>query len=48
MASPPEVGNYLLHHLPQGERVTLGTSGHCPHLTAPLETLAAIDAFLTS
>jgi len=45
VAGPPEVGAYLLAQLPQGELVTLNTSGHCPHLSAPLETLAAIQAF---
>jgi sigma-B regulation protein RsbQ len=48
VAGPPEVGAYLLEHLPQGELITLSTSGHCPHLSAPLETLAAIQAFLTA
>jgi len=46
VAGPPEVGAYLLHHLPQAQLVTLNTSGHCPHLSAPLETLAAIQAFV--
>jgi sigma-B regulation protein RsbQ len=48
VAGPPEVGAYLLQHLPQGVLVTLRTSGHCPHLSAPLETLAAIQAFAVS
>lgn len=46
VASPPEVGAYFLAHLPQGELVTLNTSGHCPHLSAPLQTLLAIQAFV--
>lgn len=46
VAGPAEVGAYFLQHLPQGELVTLSTSGHCPHLSAPLETLAAIRAFV--
>jgi len=45
VACPAGVGAYLLWHLPQGELVTLSTSGHCPHLSTPLETLAAIRAF---
>lgn len=45
VAAPPEVGAYLLLHLPQGKLVTLDTPGHCPHLSAPLQTLAAIQAF---
>jgi sigma-B regulation protein RsbQ len=46
VAGPPEVGAYLLRHLPQAQLVTLDTSGHCPHLSAPLQTLAALQAFL--
>jgi sigma-B regulation protein RsbQ len=46
VAGPPEVGAYLLEHLPQAQLITLNTSGHCPHLSAPLETLAAIRAFV--
>ncbi|UOG77307.1 alpha/beta hydrolase (plasmid) [Hymenobacter tibetensis] len=46
MAAPSEVGDYLLAHLPEATLVQLSTTGHCPHLSAPLETLAAMDAFL--
>jgi sigma-B regulation protein RsbQ len=46
VAGPPEVGAYLLRHLPHAQLVTLNTSGHCPHLSAPLETLAAMRTFL--
>lgn len=46
VAGPPEVGAYLLEHLPHAQLVTLDTSGHCPHLSAPLETLAAIRTFV--
>lgn len=46
VAGPPEVGEYLLRHLPHAQLVTLNTCGHCPHLSAPLETLAAIQAFV--
>lgn len=44
--APQEVGAYLLHQLPQATLVQLRTTGHCPHLSAPLETLAAMEAFL--
>jgi sigma-B regulation protein RsbQ len=47
VAGPPEVGAYLMNHLPHAQLVTLNTSGHCPHLSAPLETLAAIQAFVS-
>ena len=46
VAVPPEVGEYLLAHLPHATLVTLRTTGHCPHLSAPLEVLAALQAFL--
>ena len=46
VAGPPEVGAYLLRHLPQAQLVTLATSGHCPHLSAPLQVLAALQAFV--
>jgi sigma-B regulation protein RsbQ len=45
VAGPPEVGAYLMRHLPHAQLVTLSTTGHCPHLSAPLETLAAMQAF---
>lgn len=46
VAAPEEVGDYLLQHLPQGVLVTMQATGHCPHLSAPLETLAAMEMFL--
>lgn len=46
VAAPAEVGVYLLEHLPQATLVTMQATGHCPHLSAPMETLAAIEAFL--
>jgi sigma-B regulation protein RsbQ len=48
VAVPAEVGEYLLAHLPQAQLVTLAATGHCPHLSAPLETLAALHSFLTA
>jgi sigma-B regulation protein RsbQ len=44
--APAEVGEYLLNHLPNARLVTLRTTGHCPQLSAPLETLAAIQDFV--
>jgi len=46
VAAPAEVGAYLLEHLPQGTLVTLAATGHCPHLSAPLEMLEVMEAFL--
>lgn len=44
--APAEVGGYLVAHLPTAQLVTLSAAGHCPQLSAPLETLAALRAFL--
>ncbi|UOR06884.1 alpha/beta hydrolase [Hymenobacter aerilatus] len=46
VAAPKEVGDYLLRHLPQGALVSMQATGHCPHLSAPLETLTFIETFL--
>ena len=48
IAAPSEVGDYLLSHIPNATLVTLSTTGHCPHLSAPLETLDAMEAFLAA
>lgn len=45
-AIPEEVSAYLLQHLPHATLVTLPTTGHSPHLTAPAEVAAAISHFL--
>ena len=45
-AVPEEVNEYLLAHLPCATLVTLATTGHSPHLTAPAEVVAAIQHFL--
>ncbi|SNR96530.1 MULTISPECIES: alpha/beta fold hydrolase [Hymenobacter] len=46
VVAPREVGDYLLHHLPDATLVTLRATGHCPHLSAPVETLTAMERFL--
>jgi sigma-B regulation protein RsbQ len=48
MAVPEEVTAYWRGHLPHGQVVQLPTTGHCPHLSAPTETIHAIMAFLHS
>lgn len=45
-AVPAEVVAYLAQQLPEAKQVQLPTMGHCPHLSAPLETIAAIAAFV--
>jgi sigma-B regulation protein RsbQ len=44
--APPEVGEYVARELPHAELVFLDATGHCPNLSAPAETIAAIRAFL--
>lgn len=46
VAVPDEVDHYWRDHLPRGTVVLLATCGHCPHLSAPAETMHAISAFL--
>jgi sigma-B regulation protein RsbQ len=44
--SPPGVGRYVEQHLTSSSLVLLKAAGHCPHLSAPDETIAAMRAFL--
>lgn len=44
--APPAVGEYVRAQLGDSELVVLEATGHCPHLSAPDETIAAIKAFL--
>jgi sigma-B regulation protein RsbQ len=43
--APPEVGEYVRAQIPGASLVMLTATGHCPHLSAPDATLAAITAF---
>lgn len=44
--APAEVGAYVQQALPNATLVTLSATGHCPHLSAPIETLTALETFL--
>lgn len=44
--APAEVGEFLVRQLPHATLVQLRTTGHCPHLSAPLETLDAMRTYL--
>lgn len=44
--APLEVGDYLQAHLSASTLVQLSATGHCPHLSAPQETLSAILGYL--
>jgi sigma-B regulation protein RsbQ len=43
--APPEVGAYVQAAIPGSTLVTLPATGHCPHLSAPGATVAAIMSF---
>ncbi|MHA7634361.1 alpha/beta fold hydrolase [Corallococcus sp. M7] len=40
------VGEYVCRNLPAGQMVLLKATGHCPNLSAPEETIAAMKPFL--
>ena len=44
--APVAVGQYVHDHLPVSELAVLNTRGHCPHLSAPDLTIAAMRSFL--
>jgi sigma-B regulation protein RsbQ len=44
--APQCVGEYVHRQIPGSELVLLKATGHCPNLSAPEETIAAIQAFL--
>jgi sigma-B regulation protein RsbQ len=44
--APEAVGRYVAAELPDSEFVLLEATGHCPNLSAPEETIEAIQAFL--
>jgi sigma-B regulation protein RsbQ len=48
LIAPPVVGDYVHAHLPKSELVVLDSVGHCPHLSAPDQTIAAMKAYLSS
>jgi sigma-B regulation protein RsbQ len=46
--APIEVGQYLHAHIANSELVVMRATGHCPNLSAPEETTAAMRAFLAA
>jgi sigma-B regulation protein RsbQ len=44
--APPAVGEYVHRQIPGSTLVVLDATGHCPNLSAPEETTAAIRAFV--
>lgn len=46
--APVEVGEFVHDQLPDSELVVLDAIGHCPHMSAPEATTAAIRSFLAT
>jgi sigma-B regulation protein RsbQ len=44
--APLAVGRYVHAQIPDSRLTVLDTSGHCPHISAPADTVAAIQAFV--
>lgn len=44
--APLAVGDYVHRQIPGSQLTILKATGHCPHLSAPAETIAAIKAFI--
>jgi sigma-B regulation protein RsbQ len=44
--APASVGYWLAQHLPRSTYHVMAATGHCPHLTEPAETIAAIRTYL--
>ncbi len=48
MVAPYEVGNYLQDHLTESTLVLMNATGHCPHMSAPEETIRFMKQYLES
>jgi sigma-B regulation protein RsbQ len=46
--APTVVGEYVRDAMPNARMVVLNATGHCPNLSAPAETVAAIEQFLSA
>ncbi|HUP39818.1 MAG TPA: alpha/beta hydrolase [Vicinamibacterales bacterium] len=46
--APDSVGEYVHRQMPVSQLVRMRATGHCPNLSAPDETVAAMKAFLTA
>ena len=46
--APNSVGEYVRDHIPHSRLINLAATGHCPNLSAPAETIAAMKDFLGS
>lgn len=48
LIAPRSVGDFLVRTLPRGTLRIIENVGHCPHLSAPSESIDAMDAFLAA
>jgi sigma-B regulation protein RsbQ len=48
MIAPPEVGEYMRRHTPMSTFRQLRATGHCPHMSAPEETILAVKQYLAT
>jgi sigma-B regulation protein RsbQ len=46
--APLAVGEYLQRELPGSTLRVMQATGHCPHMSAPEETIALIEAYLAA
>jgi sigma-B regulation protein RsbQ len=46
IVAPVAVGQWLNRHMAKSSLVLMQANGHCPHLSAPEETIAAMQGFL--
>ncbi|HMK02552.1 MAG TPA: alpha/beta hydrolase [Ferruginibacter sp.] len=46
MIAPVAVGQYINEHTPKNTLIILEAFGHCPHMSHPAETIAAIRSYM--
>jgi sigma-B regulation protein RsbQ len=46
--APDSVGQFVKDRMPRSTLVRLSATGHCPHMSAPDETIAAIQQYLSA
>ena len=46
--APDCVGQFVKDHMPRSELVRLSATGHCPHMSAEKETIAAMRQYLSA
>jgi len=46
IVAPMEVGQYIHEHVKDNTLIILEATGHCPHMSAPEETIKAMKAYL--